>query len=257
VISVSSHNRLPLLITAALVLSSAWSATAIAQVWYPYPYPPHRWRGDADSAVRIEATPKDAQVYVDGYYAGVVDDFNGVFERLRVTPGPHEITLYRDGYRTVTQRIYLSPDSTFKFKAAMERLGPGEAAGPRPVPTNPPQAQAPAPVPARGPRGRPLPPPNMPPPLVPPANLPPPASSATEQQGTGTIALRVQPADAEVLIDGQPWRGSAGQDRVLVDLSEGRHQLQVRSSGYVGYLTEVEVRRGETATLDVTLRRQP
>src|SRR5205823_5394879 len=108
-------------------------------------------------------------------------------------------------------------------------------------------------VPTRGPRDRGFPPtpPNLPPP--PPYPQPPPQTG--DQPQTGTLALRVQPADAEVLIDGQ--RAAAGQDRVLVDLSEGRHQIQVRSSGYVGYLTEVQVRRGETTTLDVTLRRQP
>jgi hypothetical protein len=40
-------------------------------------------------AVRINATPKDADVYVDGY--------DGTFQRLHVVPGPHEITLYH-GY---------------------------------------------------------------------------------------------------------------------------------------------------------------
>jgi hypothetical protein len=63
--------------------------------------------------------------------------------------------------------------------------------------------------------------------------------------------------DAEVLIDGQPWLGSAGQDRLVVDTSEGRHSVQVRKPGFVGFLTEVQVRRGETTTLDISLRSQP
>ena len=60
-----------------------------------------------------------------------------------------------------------------------------------------------------------------------------------------------------MLIDGQPWPAAPGQDTVILDLSEGRHVVQVRKPGYVGYLTEVEVRRGETATVNVTLRTQP
>src|SRR5215813_460432 len=71
-------------------------ATAAAQ-WYPYPYPypyyyPVYFRPEAD--VRVLATPKQAEVYVDGYYAGIVDDFNGVFQRLHVAPGDHAITLH-------------------------------------------------------------------------------------------------------------------------------------------------------------------
>ena len=30
--------------------------------------------------------PAEARVYVDGYYAGTVDDFDGLFQRLNVSP---------------------------------------------------------------------------------------------------------------------------------------------------------------------------
>jgi hypothetical protein len=34
-------------------------------------------------------------VYVDGFYPGIVDDFNGVvFQALPLTPGGHTIILY-------------------------------------------------------------------------------------------------------------------------------------------------------------------
>src|SRR5579871_6027725 len=55
---------------------------------YPYPYFPLY----APSAqVRVMVTPKNAGVYVDGFYAGIVDDFNGFFQRLTLAPGGHEI----------------------------------------------------------------------------------------------------------------------------------------------------------------------
>jgi hypothetical protein len=69
--------------------------------------------------------------------------------------------------------------------------------------------------------------------------------------------IRVQPRDADLSIDGQPWPATPGQDDVVVDLSEGRHVIQVRKAGFVGYLREVEVRSGETVDVDVTLRPQP
>jgi hypothetical protein len=40
----------------------------------------------------VLATPKEAAVYVDGFYAGVVDDFDGVFQSL---PLPVEDTKSR------------------------------------------------------------------------------------------------------------------------------------------------------------------
>ena len=53
-------------------------------------------------------TPRDAEVYVDGYYAGDVDDFDGTFQRLRVEPGEHEIEIYKDGFRPFRQKVYLA-----------------------------------------------------------------------------------------------------------------------------------------------------
>src|SRR5207244_6082967 len=97
---------------------------------YPYQYPirPYGYRTyQPEASVRLEVKPKDAEVYVDGYYAGVVDDFDGTFQRLRVEPGEHEIELWLDGYRTVRQKVYLTQDNTFRVKYQMERLPSGQA----------------------------------------------------------------------------------------------------------------------------------
>ena len=59
-------------------------------------------------ALRVLVEPAKARVYVDGYYAGVADDFDGIFQRLSVSPGRHEITLKLEGYRTHRVRLYLS-----------------------------------------------------------------------------------------------------------------------------------------------------
>jgi hypothetical protein len=226
---------------------------------YPYgPYPPYPYRYDPGAAIRLEVTPKQAEVYVDGYYAGIVDDFDGVFQRLPVEPGEHEIQLYLDGYRTVRQKIYVTPRNTFKLKYAMEKLGPGEQPEPRPEPVNPPQqtqgaGQPPmpqGPPPGRGPAGR-----RAPPPQQQPQN-PPPGAAGSAASAYGTIAVRVQPADADVLIDGEKWRGPEAQDRLLVQVSEGRHTVEVQKAGYRTYVTEVDVRRGDTTALNVSLRTQ-
>jgi hypothetical protein len=205
--------------------------------------------------------PKEASVYVDGYYAGVVDDFDGAFQRLRTAPGGHQITLFLEGYRTYNEQVYLSPDTTFKFRHRMEPLAAGQSAERPPQPAPPPQfegqpgqpgQQGP---PARGPYGRRGgPPPNYPPPQQG-APLPTPGGPATEGQ-RGTLSLSVQPGDAEVLVDGTPWRGQ-GQDHLMIELPEGRHNIQIRKAGFVGYLTDVQVRRGETTALDVQLKPQP
>ena len=71
------------------------------------------------------------------YHAGVVDDFDGTFQRLHIAPGGHAITLHLEGYRTVTQNIYVTPDDTLKLQLAMDKLRPGEASDPVPIPARP------------------------------------------------------------------------------------------------------------------------
>jgi len=87
-----------------------------------------------ESDVRTHVTPKDTGVYVDGFYAGRAEDFDGVFKKLHVAPGGHAITLYLDGFRTTTQEVYVRPDSTFKLNTTMEPVAPGEKSAPVPVP---------------------------------------------------------------------------------------------------------------------------
>jgi len=229
-------------------------------------YPPYRYYNiEPESAIRFEVKPNNAEVYVDGYYAGIVDDFDGPFQRLRLPPGEHEIELYLDGYRPVKQKVYLTPDNTFRIKYTMEKLSAGEQPEPRPQPVNPPPGppgvgyppvgpptgQPPAgqlptgqPPLGRGPVGRRMPPPPQ----------GPDSRGGQAVSGYGTLAVRAQPNDAEVSIDGEPWRGPGGQDRLLVDVAEGSHTVEIRKAGYRTYVTQVQVRRGETTPLNVSLR---
>jgi hypothetical protein len=55
--------------------------------------------GYADTGeLRLEVKPRDAEVYVDGYYAGRVDDFDGIFQALKIPEGPHAIRIVAPGY---------------------------------------------------------------------------------------------------------------------------------------------------------------
>jgi hypothetical protein len=74
--------------------------------YYDYDaYPTH-------ASMRVLVQPAEAEVYVDGYYAGIVDDFDGLFQRLHLTPGRHEITLRLDGFRTWRAEVYAEPGHT-------------------------------------------------------------------------------------------------------------------------------------------------
>jgi len=110
----------------------SWGAWYWGPYAYAYPYPYDAYQ---QANIRTDVTPKDAQVYVDGYYAGRASDFDGAFHRLHVAPGGHSITFYLEGFRTVTEDVYVRPDSTFKMNANMERLAAGQPSAPVPSPS--------------------------------------------------------------------------------------------------------------------------
>jgi hypothetical protein len=236
------------LVSAAVLATALWSAHVDAQVLYPYG-PPGFFDGSA--ALRMQVSPHQTEVYIDNYYAGTVDDFDGMFQRLHIQPGAHDVTLYLDGYRTVHQRIYLQPTGTFRVRYTMVPLGAGEAAEPRPAsPQPPPPPQGPfgpvAPAPG-GPNRYP------PPPRIEGAQGPLPQAPQAE---SGTLSVRVQPVNADVVIDGERWEGPSGDERLEVRIVPGLHHIEVRRDGYRTYQTDINVRPGETSTVNISLSRQ-
>lgn len=210
-------------------------AQAQHRQWYPYPgvgFPPMPgfYQGDHFSSLRIQVPQRDALVYVDGYAAGLVDDYDGVFQRLQLVPGHHEIVVYLQGHRTLRQNLYLNPRSTHTIKHTLVLLGAGEMGEPQPVP------RVMVPMPGAQAPGAPM--PGMP---------------ATETERVGTLALRVQPGDANVSIDGEIWRGPQGRDRLVIQLGEGAHRVRVEKPGFQAFAVDIDVRAGETTSFNVSL----
>ena len=50
--------------------------------WYAPFYLPNAYDSNVGSG-RLQVKPRNAEVYVDGYYAGTVDDFDGALQRRR------------------------------------------------------------------------------------------------------------------------------------------------------------------------------
>jgi hypothetical protein len=82
---------------------------------YGYAYPPAY--GIAYGGVRIQGAPRNAQVFADGYYAGVVDNFDGVFQRLDLTPGAHRIEVRAPGLPTTSFDVRVVPGQTITYHA--------------------------------------------------------------------------------------------------------------------------------------------
>ena len=257
-----------------------WGSYGWGSYGWGYPYGGY-WGGyyrgyDASytqGAARLQVTPRETEVFVDGYYAGEVDDFDGFSQRLRLEPGEHEVTLFLDGHRPFTQKLMFTVGQTFRIKHEMEPVAAGEPAPTRPVPIARPAAPAPArrygrtptmrrgspadrdpdPAAAEPEDDRPLPPP----PPREPRDEPRPERGAIEATAgaAGQVSLRVQPEDAEIFVDGEPWTGSSGS-RLVVSLAPGVHRLEVRKDGFETYSGLVRVRPGAVTTLNVALTRE-
>lgn len=234
----------------ALFLAFACAAPAFAQWRYPpiYPgYPAYRY-GAPESDLRINVKPNDASVYVDGYFAGKVEEFDGAFQRLHVAPGEHEIVIYLPGHRSLRQRLYLSPNSTRKIEGALEPLPAGHPPEPEPVPTEP---REPRDTYERLPPRGPLPGRRAPAPRNEPQERPEPR----QESRFGIISLRVQPAGTTVLVDGERWAGPSGDERVLIQVPPGRHKIEAEKEGFARFVTEIDVNRDQTVPVNISLTR--
>jgi hypothetical protein len=212
-----------------------------------YGYAPSYYRGryrDSGS-LRVIAEPEQTRVYVDGYYAGIADDFDGIFQRLSIPPGRHEVALKLDGYRTHKFRVYVPVDETIKIHHVMER-GSGEATdevvgeeeyrrdderdGDRDR-----YSRDPREADRYGREDR--------------------DDREDDRDGAeaGSVRLDLKPADASVYVDGE-FRGS-GRRAETLRLAPGRHRLEVVRPGYRTVEREIDVRPGDNARVEIELGR--
>jgi hypothetical protein len=70
--------------------------------------------------LRLKVKPRDAEVFVDGYFSGVVDDFDGVFQRLTLDSGPHRVEIRKPGFTTLGFDVRIPPDETVTYKGELE-----------------------------------------------------------------------------------------------------------------------------------------
>ena len=64
----------------------------------------------------------EAQVYVNEAHVGDVDDFDGFFQRLTLTPGEFDIEVRLDGYQPLKHRIFVRRGSTHKIGESLKPI---------------------------------------------------------------------------------------------------------------------------------------
>jgi PEGA domain len=75
-----------------------------------------------EGSLRLKIKPRDASVFVDGYYVGLVDDFDGIFQKLNIEAGPHRVEIRAPGYETLSFEVRLVPDHTTTYTGELKKI---------------------------------------------------------------------------------------------------------------------------------------
>ena len=71
--------------------------------------------------LRLQVFPRNAQVFVDGYYAGTVDDYDGMFQALKLEAGPYQIRISAPGFEDLLFDVRINPGQKINYKGDLRR----------------------------------------------------------------------------------------------------------------------------------------
>jgi hypothetical protein len=89
--------------------------------------PPSEYSPNPDSSavqpsvaghLRLRVEPATAQIYVDGFYMGTVDEFNGSGD-VNLEAGPHRIEIRAPGYETLTFDVKTEASRTITYRGTL------------------------------------------------------------------------------------------------------------------------------------------
>jgi len=90
--------------------------------WFPTYAPVAAFGGsDETGSLRLKVQPSDASVYVDGFYVGIVDDFDGAFQKLRLDRGPHRIEMRAQGHAPLAVDVMIQEDFTITYRGELSK----------------------------------------------------------------------------------------------------------------------------------------
>ena len=97
-------------------------------------YPPSYYGGSAyygggygfadEGELRLAVAPRDADVYVDGYFAGRVDEFDGTFQSLKLESGPHHIQIVAPGFAPLDFDVRIEPGRKITYRGNLQPFRP-------------------------------------------------------------------------------------------------------------------------------------
>lgn len=111
-----------------------WGGWWWGDSYYPhYPYDRYgrrygRYEGrDVLGALDLDVAPGKTEVYLDGRYVGIVDQYDGFPQYLWLDKGTYDVVFFREGYKTLARQISVYPGTVISVD---DRMEPGESVRP-------------------------------------------------------------------------------------------------------------------------------
>lgn len=101
-----------------------YSAYPYMPLGYATPVRPPVLRG----RLTLETIPEQAQVYVDGFYVGLAEEFGLRGRPLELSAGSHHIELRSPEHETLSFSVMITADDTIRYRGEMRRLAVAPAA---------------------------------------------------------------------------------------------------------------------------------
>jgi hypothetical protein len=80
-------------------------------------------RASLDSGgLRLKIKPREGKVYIDGYFVGAVDSFDGLFQKLDLEAGGHRVEIRADGYEPLQFEVLITARESVTYKGELKRL---------------------------------------------------------------------------------------------------------------------------------------
>lgn len=83
---------------------------------YGYGYP--------TGELRLQVRPRHAEVYVDGYFAGMVDEFDGMLQGLRLEEGAYSIEIAAPGFEPLVFDVRIYPGRKVTYRGDLLSVRP-------------------------------------------------------------------------------------------------------------------------------------
>lgn len=192
--------------------------------------------GGEMGALDLDVRPEKAQIFVNGEYVGIADQYDGYPGYLWLEEGTYDIVIFMEGHQTISRQYSVYPGLVVDVN---DKMVPGEARRPEELVS---KSTVNRDERLRRDRER--------------AEAVARDRDHDQKMGVGRIQMKVWPEDTAVYLDGH-FLGTAGELAQLsagLVVEPGEHVLELVRPGYTTEEIPIEVPSGETIDIQKELQ---